>query len=97
MLFDERERNEDFGTDLMGRLWSIMWDFLEYPETSTISQVFHSSSMAFVFLSTVTFLIESSHEYEADEAGAVNLSTTTLVILKGRKLIILLILNLFVI
>ena len=89
MLFDERERNEDFGPDVMGRLRSMMWDFLEYPETSTISQVFHSSSMVFVCLSTVTFLIESSHEYEADEAGAVNYSSVTLVILKGRQLIIL--------
>ena len=89
MLFDERERNEDFGADVMGRMRSTMWDFLEYPETSTISQVFHSSSMVFVILSTVTFLIESSHEYEADEAGSVNFSSTTLVILRGKKLMIL--------
>ena len=63
-----------------------MWDFLEYPETSKMSQVFHSSSMVFVFLSTVTFLIESSHEYGADESGSVNFSSTTLVILKGRTI-----------
>ena len=60
-----------------------MWDFLEYPETSKISQVFHSSSMVFVFLSTMTFLIDSAHEYEADEIGSVKFSSSTLVILKG--------------
>ena len=39
-----------------------------------------------LFLSTVTFLIESAHEYGADESGSVNFSSTTLVILKGRIL-----------
>ena len=40
--------------------------------------------MVFVFLSTVTFLIESSHEYEADENATSNYSNTTIAILKGR-------------
>ena len=66
-LHDERELGERFGGDLVGRLRAVMWDFLEYPETSKMSQLFHATSMFFVFLSTLTFLIESSHEYEASD------------------------------
>ena len=67
-LFDEREKDENFGTGCWGQFRSSVWDFLEYPETSKCSQVFHSASIFFIFLSTATFLIESSNE--TDELAA---------------------------
>ena len=65
-LFDEREKDENFGTDCRGRFRSMVWDFLEYPETSKWSQVFHSASIFFIFLSTATFLLESSKEIDEE-------------------------------
>ena len=80
-LFDRRERDENFGGDCVGRLHSTVWDFLEYPETSKLSQLFHSASIFFVMLSTVTFLVESC--YEADTAAA-DLAGDTALILQVR-------------
>ena len=66
ILFDEREKDENFGTDLVGRIRTTMWDFIEYPETSAFSQLFHSASIFFIFLSTFVFLAESSYETEIE-------------------------------
>ena len=77
-LFDRRERDENFGGDWVGRLHSAVWDFLEYPETSKLSQLFHSASIFFVMLSTLTFLVESC--YEADTATADVAGDTALIL-----------------
>ena len=44
-----------------------MWDLLEYPETSKLAQILTSTSIILIFLSTGTFLIESSFELEDDD------------------------------
>ena len=44
-----------------------MWDLLEYPETSTLAQILTTTSIILIFLSTGTFLIESSFEVEDDD------------------------------
>ena len=44
-----------------------MWDLLEYPETSMLARILTSISIILIFLSTGTFLIESSFELEDDD------------------------------
>ena len=44
-----------------------MWDLLEYPETSMIAQILTTTSIILIFLSTGTFLIESSFEVDERE------------------------------
>ena len=62
--FVEKERDEKRGKDCIGRFRSAMWDVLEYPETSKLAQILTSTSILLIFVSTVTFLIESSLELE---------------------------------
>ena len=51
-----------------------MWDLLEYPETSKLAQIITSTSIILIFLSTGTFLIESSFELEDDDKRELNQS-----------------------
>ena len=64
--FAEKEKDEKFGKTWFGKLRSYMWDLLEYPETSKLAQIITSTSIILIFLSTGTFLIESSFELEDD-------------------------------
>ena len=63
---EERLLEENFGEDWLGTFRSYFWDMLEYPETSKAAQFIAFLSMFFVFLSTITFLVESNleHDYE---------------------------------
>ena len=65
--FAEKEKDEKFGKTSFGKLRSFMWDLLEYPETSKLAQIITSTSIILIFLSTGTFLIESSFELEDDD------------------------------
>ena len=78
-LAEERVRDENFGSDRVGKLRSFLWDLLEYPETSKAAQGVAFASIFFVILSTVTFMIESSFEEDMenilDEDSSLEIST----------------------
>ena len=47
-----KEQEEHFGEDLGGRVRRLLWDLLEYPETSKPAQFISVLSIAIVCLST---------------------------------------------
>lgn len=61
---EERLMEENFGDTWLGTFRSYFWDMLEYPETSKGAQAIAFTSMMFVFLSTITFLVESNLEHD---------------------------------
>ena len=63
---EQRLREEDFGDAWLGVFRSYFWDLLEYPETSKSAQAIAATSMLFVFLSIVTFLVESNLEHDLE-------------------------------
>lgn len=66
-IFVEKEKDEKRGNNGRGKFRSSMWDLLEYPETSKLAQILTSTSILLVFVSTATFLMESSLELEDNE------------------------------
>ena len=66
LLAEEREIEENFGNTNCGRIRSFLWDLLEYPETSRLARIVAFISIIFVFISTATFMMESSFEKDMD-------------------------------
>ena len=64
LQYSQRLRAENFGSDLLGKLRSRIWDLLEYPETSRPAQILAFTSMSFTCLSTITFVVDSTLEKE---------------------------------
>ena len=52
-----KEQEEHFGEDLGGRVRRLLWDLLEYPETSKPAQFISVLSIAIVCLSTITLMV----------------------------------------
>ena len=73
---------EDFGDSWSGTFRSYFWDMLEYPETSKAAQAIAFTSMMFVFLSTITFLVESNleHDLEIITSNVVLFENATLIL-----------------
>ena len=63
---EKRLEEEDFGDSWIGTFRSYFWDLLEYPETSKTAQAIAFTSMLFVCLSTVTFIVESNLEHDLE-------------------------------
>ena len=63
---EKRLEEEDFGDTWIGTFRSYFWDVLEYPETSKTAQAIAFTSMLFVCLSTVTFIVESNLEHDSE-------------------------------
>ena len=64
---DQRKRDEDFGESLIGKIRKILWNFLEYPETSIAAQALAFLSLLMVCVSTVTFIIGTNSEGEREK------------------------------
>ena len=64
---ERRVKEENFGESLTGILRSKLWDLFEYPETSKGAQTIAATSMLFVFLSTITFILDSTLEHDDDD------------------------------
>ena len=64
---DQRNRDEDFGESLIGKIRKILWNFLEYPETSIAAQALAFLSLLMVCVSTVTFIIGTNSEGEREK------------------------------
>lgn len=56
---EERMKAENFGIRPVDRLRSVLWDLMLYPETSRAAQAFSFISIAFVYISTITFIAEA--------------------------------------
>ena len=64
---DERQKDENFGHSLKGRIRTKLWNFLEYPETSKAAQAWAFLSLFMVCISTVTFVVGTNFEGEKDK------------------------------
>ena len=64
---DQRNRDEDFGESLVGKIRKTLWNFLEYPETSIAAQALAFLSLLMVCVSTVTFIIGTNSEGEREK------------------------------
>ena len=56
---DRKNEEELIRGGRLQALRSLLWDILEYPETSKCAQLFAFVSLTFVIMSTVTFVLES--------------------------------------
>ena len=56
---DMKNEAEKFGGGRLQGLRSIVWDVMEYPETSKCAQLFTFISLTFVLVSTLSFVLES--------------------------------------
>ena len=65
-ISEKRVLEENFGNSLQGRLRTQLWDLLEYPETSKAAQFVAFTSLIFVFLSTITFILDSTLEQDLE-------------------------------
>ena len=65
-LAEQRVEAENFGNSWTGIIRTNLWDMMEYPETSKAAQVAAFTSMMFVCLSTVTFIVESTLENDEE-------------------------------
>ena len=64
---DQRNRDEDFGESFVGKIRKMLWNFLEYPETSIAAQALAFLSLLMVCVSTVTFIIGTNSEGEREK------------------------------
>jgi len=63
----QRLKDEDFGNSPVGRVRSLLWNVMEYPETSRTAQMFAWSSLGVVLLSTFTFVLGTFPEFQQEE------------------------------
>ena len=58
----KRERYEDFGSTMIGKWRTRIWNFLEYPETSKPAKALAFMSLFLVCVSIITFMIGTNYE-----------------------------------
>ena len=75
---DERQKDENFGDNCTGKIRSMLWNFLEYPETSKSAQALAFMSLFMVCLSTVTFVVGTNFEGEEETVKKTLLENSTI-------------------
>jgi len=64
---NQRLADENFGNSRIGKVRSILWNLMEYPETSRTAQMFAWASLGMVLISTFTFVLGTFPEFQKEE------------------------------
>ena len=62
----QRQADENFGDSRMGKIRTLVWNLMEYPETSRTAQIFAWASLGMVLVSTFTFILGTLPEFQKE-------------------------------